>query len=225
MQLGYPLDALVALYDSRGRRITYQDEPNTNNGLQPSNLDPHLVVDLKEAGEYVASVRDFAYRGGPNFVYRFTIKEAEPTFEVRVHVPDETLYRGRENHIKVRVRRLEGWDTPIEIHAENLPAGVTAEPVIADPKNTTYLGGCAETHTIDGTDVELSIRVDSRAALGQEELRFIGRGISGGKTVEKEAWTRYRWQGKAWQDAESGRLFATIADPPADAALAKGAPK
>ena len=214
MRLGFPLDPLVSLHDADGRRIAYQDEPNTNNGLQPSNLDPHLVVDIPAAGDYTARIRDFAYRGSPDFVYRFTIKRAEPDFEVRVHIPDETLFRGRENRIKVRIRRLEGWDSPVEIRAENLPVGIAANTEVADPKNSTYLGGCADTHIIDGTDVEVAIRVAQDSPPAQQELRFIARGVQNGKTVEKEAWTRYRWHGRAWQDAETGRLLATIADAP-----------
>ena len=214
MRLGFPLDPLVSLHDAQGRRLAYQDEPNTNNGLQPSNLDPHLVVDIPTAGDYIARIRDFAYRGSPDFVYRFTIKRVEPDFEVRVHEPDETFFRGHESRVKVRVRRLEGWDSPVEIRVENLPAGVTAQAVTANPKNTTYLGGCAETHTIDGTDVEVPIHVATDAPGAQQELHFIARGVQNGKVVEKEAWTRYRWHGADWQDAETGRLLATLADAP-----------
>jgi hypothetical protein len=214
MQLGGPLDPLVSLHDVTGRRIAYQDEPNTNNGLQPSNLDPHMVVDIPKAGDYVARIRDFAYRGSPDFVYRFTIKRAEPSFEVRLHVPDETLFRGRENRVKVRVRRLEGWDAPVEIRAESLPAGLTAKAVTAEPKNTTYLGGCAEKHIIDGTDVEVPIQVAPDAPASQVQLHIIATGTENGKTVTREAWTRYRWHGRAWQDAETGQLLATVADAP-----------
>jgi hypothetical protein len=214
MRLGYPLDPLVSLYDAQGRRIAYQDEPNTNNGLQPSNLDPHLVVDLPAAGDYVARIRDFAYRGGPDFVYRFTMKEAEPDFEVSVKVSDTTLFRGRNNEVEVRVRRLEGWSSPVEIRLENSPAGVTSRTIIAAPVNSTYLGGCAEKHTIDGTDVSVPIFVSDAAPSGMQEFRFMARGEWNGKRVEREARARYKWSGKAWEDAESSRLLATIADPP-----------
>jgi hypothetical protein len=213
MHLGFPLDPLVSLHDAEGKRIAYQDEPNTNNGLQPSNLDPHLVVDIPTAGDYIARVRDFAYRGAPEFVYRLTLKKADPDFDIHVHVPDETLFRGRENRIKVRIRRREGWNSPVEIRAENLPVGVTAEPVTAAPTNTTYLGGCAETHTINGTDVELVVRTAADAAAAQQPLRIVARGMQNGRTVEKEGWTHYRWRGGAWGDAETGRLLATIVDP------------
>jgi hypothetical protein len=171
-------------------------------------------VDIPAPGDYVARIRDFAYRGAPEFVYRLTLKRAEPDFDVHVHTPDETLFRGRESRIKVRIRRLEGWNSPVAIRAENLPPGVSAEQVTAAPANTTYLGGCAETHTIDGTDVELVLRTAPDAVAAQQPLRIVARGMQNGIAVEKEAWTRYRWRGGAWEDAETGRILATIVDPP-----------
>ena len=40
----------VYLYDESGKRIAWQDEPTTNTGRKPVNLDPHLVVQLPKAG-------------------------------------------------------------------------------------------------------------------------------------------------------------------------------
>src|SRR5258708_2251102 len=69
-------------------------------------------------------VRDSMYRHDPNYMYRFTLRPAEPDFTATVIGTDETLFRGRENVVTVRVRSLEGWNTPVEVWAENLPLGV-----------------------------------------------------------------------------------------------------
>src|SRR5262249_42392549 len=108
MQLGFQVDPLVAIYDESGKRIAFQDDPTPPTGTEPTNLDPHLVVQLPKAGRYVAMVRDSEFRGNPNFVYRFTLKPAEPDFTLKVLGTDETLFRGRENIVTVRVRRLAG---------------------------------------------------------------------------------------------------------------------
>ena len=216
MQLGFLLDPMVAIYDEGGQRIAWQDEPTTNTGRKPANLDPHLVFHLPKAGRYTAMVRDSQYRGDPNYVYRFTLKPAEPDFTATIIGTDETLFRGRENVVTVLVRRLEGWNTPVEIRAENLPAGVSAKPVIAPPVNTPYKNTCGEDHVLDGTTVEIPLTVDGVAPGSFSQIRFRARGIMDGKTVEHEAAARYWW--KIRQNvvgyAETRPLYATIADPP-----------
>ena len=215
MQLGYLTDPMVLLYDETGKRLAYQDDPTTNTGKEPANLDPHLVYTLPKAGRYIAALRDAQFRGDPSFLYRLTIKEAKPDFSIQVVGTDDTFYRGRSNAVLVRVRRLEGWNTPVTVWAENLPPGVSVKQVIAEPKNTPYTGTCGETHYLDGSNVELNFVVSADAPLNLAAIRFKGRGEMGGETVERSGKTRYfrnrvRFIGTAEEDA----LRATIADAP-----------
>jgi hypothetical protein len=215
MQLGFLTDPLVAIYDESGKRLAYQDEPTTNTGKEPANMDPHLVFTLPKAGRYTAMVRDAQFRGDPAFLYRLTIKEAEPDFSLRIIGTDETLYRGRTNTVLVRVRRLEGWSAPVEVFAENLPPGVHLKPVIADPKNTPYTGTCGETHYLDGTNIEMHFEVDADAPLNLAQIRLRGRGVYNGRTVERAAKARYfRSRIRHIGDAEEDDLRATVAVAP-----------
>jgi hypothetical protein len=215
MQLGFLTDPLVAIYDETGKRLAWQDDPTTNTGKEPANMDPHLVFTLPKAGRYIAMVRDAQFRGDPTFAYRLTMKEAQPDFSLRVVGTDDTLYRGRQNRVLVRVRRLEGWNAPVEVVAENLPAGVTAKPVIAEPKNTPYTGTCGETHYLDGTNVEVVFEVAGDAPLQLGEIRFRGRGVNNDRTVERLSRTRYfRSRIRHIGDAEEEALRITVADAP-----------
>ena len=215
MQLGYLSDPLVAVYDDTGKRIAYQDDPTTNTGKEPANMDPHLVVQLPKAGRYTALVRDAQFRGDPAFLYRLSIKKAVPDFALRTIGTDETLYRGRTNTILVRVRRLEGWNTPVEVWADNLPPGVHATKVIAEPKNTPYTGTCGETHYLDGTNVEMQITVDADAPLTLTGIQFRGRGVQDGRTVEHTSRARYfKSRIRHIGDAEEDDLRAVVADAP-----------
>jgi hypothetical protein len=215
MQLGFLTDPLVAIYDESGKRLAYQDDPTTNTGKEPANLDAHLVFRLPKAGRYIAMVRDAQFRGDPAFAYRLTIKEAEPDFSLRVVGTDDTLFRGRENRILVRVRRLEGWDAPVEVRALNLPPGVTARPAVAEPKNTPYTGTCGEIHYLDGTNVEMVLEVAKDAPLNLAEIRFAGRGTYAGKSVERLSRSRYfRTRIRHIGDAEEDALRVTVADAP-----------
>ncbi len=216
MGLGFMLDPMVAIYDEAGQRIAWQDEPTTCTGREPCSLDPHLVFRLPQAGRYTAMVRDSMYRHDPNYVYRFTLKPAEPDFTATVIGTDETLFRGRENAVTVRVRRLEGWNTPVEVWAENLPPGVTAKPVVAKPENTPYRNTCGEEHRLDGTNVEIQFAVDGAAPGAFSQIRFRARGVMEGRKVEHEAQTRYWWKIRqnVMGNSDTRPLYATIADAP-----------
>ena len=215
MNLGFLLDPLVAVYDDAGKRIAWQDEPTTNTGKEPANLDPHLALRLPRAGRYTVAIRDSQFRGDATFLYRLTLKKAEPDFAVRIVGAHTTLYRGRENVVNVRVRRLEGWNTPVEIWAEGLPAGVTAPRMIAEPKNTSYTGTCGEIHYLDGTNVAVPFTVAAEASLDLSRVVFRARGVMAGRTVEREARARY-WKSRirVAGDAEEPALLATVADLP-----------
>jgi hypothetical protein len=111
---------------------------------------------------------------------------------------------------------VEGWNTPVEVWAENLPPGVTAKPVVAPPVNTPYRNTCGEEHKLDGTSVEIALNVDGAAPGGLSQIRFRARGVMDGRTVEHEARTHYWW--KIRQNvlgyADTTPLYTTIADAP-----------
>ena len=183
-RMNFSLDPIVVLYDETGTRIAYQDDPAVNSGKRPANVDPHLVVDLKP-GRYTAFVRDNAFRGGEAFAYRLVMKKVAPDFTAGIVGTDETLFRGKENILTVRVRRLEGWNTPVEVWAENLPAGVTGpEKVVVPAVATHYKGTCGEDIALDGTEIEYPLHVAADAAGGLSQIRFRARGVMDGHTVE-----------------------------------------
>jgi hypothetical protein len=215
-RMNFDLDAIVVVYDESGKRIAYQDDPAINSGKRPANLDPHLAVDLK-AGRYTVLVRDNAFRGGAAFAYRLVMKRAEPDFTAGTVGTDETLFRGKEMKVIVRVRRLEGWNTPVEVWAENLPAGVTGPAkVTVPPAPTHYKGTCGEDIVLDGTEVEFPLTVASDAPGGLSQIRFRARGVMDGRIVEHAVQANYSWSStqKIWGPAETSPLYATVTDAP-----------
>ncbi|HKV53376.1 MAG TPA: DVUA0089 family protein, partial [Candidatus Binataceae bacterium] len=214
--LGSKMDPIVIVYDQSGKRIAYQDDPTTNSGKEPANVDPHLVVHL-QPGRYTAAVRDNSFLGDPNFPYRLTVKKAEPDFTAALIGTDETLFRGRNNVVQVQVRRLEGWNTPIEVWAENLPAGVTGPGKILVPVEPThYKGTCGEDLILDGTRIDYPLQVTADAPVGLNLVRFHARGVIDGKTVDHAIVPNYWWSSsrKIWGPAESSDWYATVADRP-----------
>lgn len=66
-RIGSALDPMLRLLDGDGREITYADDTP---GL---HTDAQICHTFKEAGEYVLELRDIAYTGGANHIYRVRI--------------------------------------------------------------------------------------------------------------------------------------------------------
>jgi len=217
LRINTHLDPIVVLYDASGKRIAYQDDPTpTNSAKRPANVDPHLVVHLKP-GKYTAFVRDNSFRGDPAFAYRLTMKRAEPDFMPAIVGSDETLFRGKETIVTIRVRRVEGWNTPVEVWAENLPEGVTAPSKVVVPTEPTHFKGtCAEDNILDGTEVDFPLKVAANAPFSVSRIKFRARGAMNGRTVEHPVIANYWWRNvqKIWGPAETPELYATVIDPP-----------
>ena len=60
--------ATLALYDSKGRELAYDDDFRFN-------PDPVLYYEIPSDGDYVIEVKDSIYRGREDFIYRITIGE------------------------------------------------------------------------------------------------------------------------------------------------------
>jgi len=216
MKLGYLDDPLLILYSAAGEFVASADDRLQQNGFQPPNLDPYLVYKFEKAGRYIAMIRDSAERGDPNYVYRMAIYHVEPDFDMQGLTPQLTLYRGKTSLLPLRVRRLGGWDTPIEVWAEDLGASVSTEHRIAEPKDTIVHDNCALERKLDGTDVQLPVHAADDAPAGPRSIRLRARGIMDGKTVEHSAQILYLWEtvGKITGPVEDQKLIATVTDLP-----------
>jgi len=217
MKLGYLDDPVLGLYTAGGELLDFADDRLQQNGNQPPNLDPYMVHTFEKAGRYVVMVRDSAERGDPNYIYRVAMARIEPDFELRTQTADATWFRGHTGFLPARVRRNGGWDTPVEVWAENLPPGATSEKVTVEPKDTILKDNCALDRRMDGTDVKVPVRIAPGTASGVYPIRLRARGTMGGKSVEHTAVVFYKWEsvGKITGPTPEQKLLATITDLPA----------
>ena len=217
MKLGYLDDPVVVLYASDGQFLASADDRLQQNGSQPPNLDPYLVYKFEKAGRYTVMIRDSAERGSPNYIYRLAIYPVQPDFDLKGLSPQVTLFRGKTSLLPVRVRRLGGWDQPIEAWAEDLGAGVTGEHKIAEPKDTIVKDNCALERKLDGTDVLLPLHAAGDAPAGFHSIRLHARGTMDGKVVEHTAEVLYLWEsvGKITGPTEDQQVMATVTALPA----------
>jgi len=217
MRLGNYLDPAITIYDSTGRLVAYMDETAPNGfDKEPPQLDFCLVHRFESAGRYRVEMRDASLRGRDDFVYRLSVKRAEPSFELIVLTNQITVLPGQPGQLPVRVKRRGGWNVPVEVWAEDLPQDVTSKPVIAELINTRFRGTFGEDFFFDGTNVELPLEAREEAALGTYALRIRGRGVVNGKVVEQTATVNYPWQqtGYVRGRTEEQAMLMTVAQTP-----------
>lgn len=216
MKLGYLIDPVVAVYTPDGRLVASDDDRLQQNGAQPPNLDPYLVHTFEKAGRYVAMIRDTAQRGDPNYVYRLSVYRPQVDVDLKALTPAVTLFRGHTGMLPVRVRRLGGWNTPVEVQAVKLPAGLASRPQTAQPKDTIVKDNCALERKLDGTNVDLPIRVAADARPGTYAIDVRVRGMLDGKAVEHGPEIQYEWEsvGKVSGATEDQKLLVTVSDLP-----------
>ncbi|MGH7193013.1 MAG: hypothetical protein ACREJM_05685, partial [Candidatus Saccharimonadales bacterium] len=118
--------------------------------------DPIYHFTAPADGMYRVLVRDLyaSSRGDPRFVYRLCIRPEQPDFRLAAlpkfpgSQPNQQqslvwtphLRKGGCDEIEVVAFRRDGFDGEIEVTAEGLPAGVTAQPVtIGSNRNSTTL--------------------------------------------------------------------------------------
>jgi hypothetical protein len=125
--LGRPLDPVLRILDAGGKILAESDDSGRN------DRDLERSFTAPADGEYRLVVRDLNGRGGPRFAYLLSVLVARPDFTLSLASDRFDLTPGKETKITVAVQRKDGLAEPIEIVAEDLPAGITARPVTSKP--------------------------------------------------------------------------------------------
>ena len=217
MRLGNFLDPAITVYDGSDGVVAYMDETAPNGfDKEPPSLDFYLVHTFERDGRYRIEMRDAGLRGRDDFVYRLSVTHANPSFEVAVLTNQVTVLPGQPSQLPVRVRRLGGWDTPIEVWIEGLPEGVSSRKMIAEPVNTRFRGTFGEDFFFDGTNVDLPLEISETATFGISKLRVKARGVNKDQSVEQTAATFYPWQQTGYLRGRTaeGLLLMTVASTP-----------
>ena len=173
----------------------YMDEAAPNGfDKEPTTVDFRLVHRFEKSGHYRVEMRDAALHGHETFVYRLLIGKIEPRFEVYAQTNQVSVVPGHTATLPVRVRRFGGWDAPVEVWVDGLPARVESKKMIAEPINTRFRGTFSEDFFFDGTNVELPLQKRTGAKAAATPVRVHARGTFEGRTIEATAAVHYPWQ-------------------------------
>lgn len=91
-------------------------------------------------GDYIVGIRDVRGMGGPTFSYRLTIREPRPDFRLSISPRNPNVPAGGTVPVTATAFRMDGFDAPIQVSIEDLPAGLHAtQGVIAAGQVSTTL--------------------------------------------------------------------------------------
>jgi hypothetical protein len=176
-RFGSPVDALLTLRKADGAVIETNDDA--------AGADARITRDL-EPGEYVVSVRDLVYSGGPDHAYRLTLTPTlspPQEFAVRFQPDAVRVHRGGHAVVWCDVTRTNGYKGDVTVTLEGLPRGVTAAPVVLGERSSGVF--------------TLSAAPD--ANLGSAPIRLRAGGVVNGVFVSHEG--QPELNGRAVQEA------------------------
>ncbi len=138
--------------------------------------DSRVIFDAPAEGNYQVRVTDARGASGPNHAYRVTVRHPKPDFAVSFTPTSPSVWKSGALPVNVNVTRLDGFDGPVHVKLEGLPAGFTApETFVEAGFNTTTFALFAEASATVPPDAKL--KLIARASIGGKEITH---GATGG---------------------------------------------
>src|SRR5581483_1488105 len=147
-RIGSTADFYFTVHDPANKNAVLGGEQDDDNdslhpfGFYTRTADPGPYKFTAPAdGKYLVAVgaREAGFLFGPRTIYRLRVAPARPDFRV-VAMPYSRYYQtgsaARQDGTEVYdvyVHRIDGFNGPVTVTAEGLPAGVTAKPVTIGP--------------------------------------------------------------------------------------------
>ncbi|HTN76427.1 MAG TPA: PPC domain-containing protein [Pirellulaceae bacterium] len=139
-------DPYLVVVDSKGARVQELDDYGHRvKGFDGHLRDPSAMVNLNAKQKYFVLVQDRYQRGGARYQYVLQVHAALPDFHVAtMHhqnnvVAGTNIWRGGATYLDVIVHQRDGYNGPITLTAENLPAGVHCLPTVLNNNNSGVL--------------------------------------------------------------------------------------
>jgi hypothetical protein len=112
----------VAVEGKDGKQLRRNDDTD-------GTRDPELTWTAPSDGVFQAVIGDVTHHGGPDFVYRLTATEAQPSVAGTTTSHSINVAAGKTGEIKTTIKFANGFKAKLHLAAKNLPAGVTAPEV------------------------------------------------------------------------------------------------
>ncbi|HUR54430.1 MAG TPA: hypothetical protein VMZ71_09880, partial [Gemmataceae bacterium] len=93
--------------------------------------------DAPADGTYQVRVSDSRGAGGPTHAYRVTVRPPRPDFSVTINPNSPSVWKGGAIPVGVTASRTDGFDGPVRLRLEGLPAGFHAPATFIEGNQTT----------------------------------------------------------------------------------------
>jgi hypothetical protein len=154
-QQGSPTDLNFRILNKDGGQLAAAEDTGTNEGS--------VTFKFPSDGEYSLVVEDLNHRGGSEHAYRIAVTKNSPQFSLAASLDTFNIPAGGSVMATVTTVRT-GYTGPIELSAQNLPAGVTAsKSVIGAGRNDAVITLQAAPEFAAGELYKISIVGTARA--------------------------------------------------------------
>jgi hypothetical protein len=162
-----PALPVLTLLDATDRPLGKASAANT--------ADSHCEIDWKVPadGTYRLRLRDLQHgtRGGPEFLYRLTVRPAHRDFALRLESDHLNVVQGGKAEVGLIVRRTGGFTGAIDLTAHGLPDGLRIEPArVAEGQTTVKLAVVAKA---DARPTDAPLRIRGKATIADKEVEHI----------------------------------------------------
>lgn len=171
-RIGSRIDGEIRILDKTGKEIAENDD-----GIVLSK-DARLEFTSPADGEYTLEVRNVEEITGPDCFYRLKATPVTPDFQISIETDRISIPAGGKIALKVDAEKFGGFDGPIEIKMENLPAGVVLSGGLIPAGKKT---------------VDISLTADPTAKITANEVHLVGESVINGRKIRHDApaWERY----------------------------------
>jgi hypothetical protein len=184
-RLNSPLDSILTLTDSSGKRLASNDDyEDKGAGLVTHHADSRIVYKLPKSGNYYVHLADVQRKGGPEYAYRLRISRPQPDFELRVVPASIGVRPGATVPVSVYALRKDGFSGEIALRLKDAPAGFVLTggwiPAGEDKMRLTL--------TVPPTSLDsaVSLVLEGRASINGREVRR--QGIPAEDMMQAFAW-------------------------------------
>ncbi|MDQ3652776.1 MAG: PPC domain-containing protein [Acidobacteriota bacterium] len=148
--------------------LTYR---NDDGGLMYGK-DSYISFIVPEDGEYYLRLKDVRDFGSDTFAYRLTIAGSTPDYNLTANPASPNVPLGGSVPVTVTAHRIDGFDGPINVTLEGLPAGLTATAgTILPGHHTTVLSITSAAVSKDAASTSgAPWRVIGKAAVNGQEV-------------------------------------------------------
>ena len=125
---GSSLDATLKITDAAGKELVRHDDAS-------GSRDPRLEWKAPTNGTFCVVVGNLLHSGGPNPIYRLSLRRLDPEYQAILAANSITVTTGETNAVKFTVTRLRGFDRKLKARLQGLPDGLRADPVEVSEKS------------------------------------------------------------------------------------------